>query len=83
MAQANYIAVDQDGQMYHALGPYPRKELLQRLGRRRASKMYIDTRDGRTLHVGYVIAGLWLTLYEVKRFERPSPYPAPARGETT
>jgi len=31
--------------------------------------MYVDTKDGTAKHIGYVIAGLWLTVYEVKRWE--------------
>ena len=61
----HYMAVDQYNQTYHGLR-HPRKDLLERLGRSKASKMYIDRKDGEAVHVGYVIAGQWLTIYEVK-----------------
>ena len=64
------MAIDQHGHTHHGLGPYPRKALLKKLGRKHASKMYRDKKDGSVVHVGYVIAGLWLELYEVKRIER-------------
>ena len=59
-----YMAVDQYGQTYHGL-KHPRKDLLARLGGGRAEKMYCDTTSGETRHKGYVIAGLWLTVYRV------------------
>ncbi len=66
-----YMAIDQYGQTYHDLGRFPRKNLLERLGRSKAAKMYRE-RGNSTLHTGYVIAGLWLTLYRVEPFEKES-----------
>lgn len=66
----NYMAIDQYGSTEHSLGPYPRKELLDRYGRKRASKIYIDKTDGSSIHIGWIIAGRWFTVYEVKRMER-------------
>lgn len=40
------------------------KELRQEVGGGRVSKMYIDGKDGKTYHVGYVIGGHWLNAYE-------------------
>lgn len=57
------IAIDQYNQIYAIPGRHPRKELLERLGRRKATRMFIDRKDGSTKHIGYVIAGLWLTLF--------------------
>ena len=65
---ANYMAVDQYGQTYHGL-KHPRKDLLARLGRRHAEKMYCDTTNGKTRHKGYVIAGLWLSVYRVSPWQ--------------
>ena len=48
-----YMAIDQYGQTYHGL-EHPRKDLLERLGRSHAEKMYRDTLDGRTVCTGYV-----------------------------
>lgn len=64
----NLMAMDQYGQTYHDLGKFPRKELLGRLGYNYAEKMYVDTTKGITKHVGYIIGGLWLTLYKVEEF---------------
>lgn len=62
------MAIDQYGTTYHGL-QHPRKDLLEKLGATHADKMYQD-KDGITVHIGYVISGLWLTLYEVTRFEK-------------
>ena len=60
-----YMAIDQYGETYHDL-ERPRRDLLQRLNRRHADKMYVDlisTSEAR--HCGYVIAGRWLRVFEV------------------
>ena len=59
-----YMAIDQYGHTYHNL-KHPRKDLCERLGRTHVDKMYIDDKDGNTYHIGYIIGGLWLRLYEV------------------
>jgi len=64
-----HMAIDQYGHTYHALGKYPRKGLLEKLNRKHASKMYADKKDGRTVHIGWIIGGLWLTVYTVERME--------------
>lgn len=56
---------DQYGHTYHNLGLHPRKELLARLSRKSASRMFIDTKSGESKHIGYIIAGLWITIYTV------------------
>lgn len=63
------MGVDQYGQTYHNLGKHPRKGLLEQLCATNASKMYVDKKDGATVHIGYIVNRLWITLYEVKRFE--------------
>lgn len=65
----DYMALDQYGQTYHALGRYPRKALLERLARKHAAKMYVDTAKG-ARHIGWVIGKLWLTVYGVSRMDR-------------
>ena len=62
------MARDQYGQWHHDLGRHPRKELLNRLCRKKAQRMFIDTKDGTSKHIGYVIAGLWLTLFRVEEW---------------
>ena len=64
-----FMGVDQWGNTYHNIGPHPRKALLERLGRKKASKMYMDKTDGSYRHVGWVIAGQWISVYEVKVME--------------
>jgi hypothetical protein len=66
----NFIGRDQYNQTYHNLGAYPRKELLHRLGHTHADKMYVDKKDGSVVHIGYVIGGLWITLFCIKPFEK-------------
>lgn len=66
---SDFMAIDQYGQTYHHLGKHPRKELMERLGCQHVNKIYLDKKDGRTVHVGYVIGQHWCTLYEVKPFE--------------
>lgn len=66
-----YMAIDQYGQTLHGLRR-PRRDLLKACGRTRAEKMYMD-RTGKTpVHIGYIIAGRWFTVYKVARMERPA-----------
>ncbi len=64
-----YIAIDQYGHVHQIGYNWPRKYLLMLLDRQHADKMYADIKD-KSYHVGYIIAGLWLTLFEVKPVER-------------
>lgn len=59
-----YMAIDQYGQTFHSL-THPRKELCERIGCKHVNVMYCDTLSGETRKLGYVIAGHWLTVYEV------------------
>ena len=36
---------------------------LQRIVHGRLSKMYLDKRDGRTMHIGYVVGARWFQAY--------------------
>lgn len=62
---ARYMAKDQYGVCYHNI-IHPRKELLEYFGRKHADKMYVDGKDGKRYHVGYVIAEHWLRLFKVE-----------------
>lgn len=66
----NHMAIDQYGQTHHGLGKHPRKALLERLARKSARKMYVDKANGPPVHIGWIIGGLWLTVYKVTRMER-------------
>jgi hypothetical protein len=69
--QLGFIGFDQYGNHYH-IDKHPRKELLEKLGATRASKMYCDTKDGRTAHIGYVIKDCWISVYRVHAFHNRS-----------
>ena len=65
-----YIAIDQYGTVWRGLN-HPRKDLCEKIGNSHAEKMYVDTETGGK-HVGYVIDGLWLTVYKLERMEKPA-----------
>ena len=62
--QLGYLGTDQYGNHYN-MSDHPRKELMQKLGAKSASKMYVDTTDGKVRHVGYIIKGRWVNVYRV------------------
>lgn len=51
---------DQNGVCFWATSV---KELRERVGGGRVSKMYVDKKDGSTVHIGYVIGKRWLTMF--------------------
>jgi hypothetical protein len=65
------MGIDQNGKHYDDLGKYPRKELMRRLGYKKAGKMYVEKKDGSSLHIGYIVGPYWITLYELRRIEKP------------
>ena len=70
----SYIGVDQYGTVYPIGRRPPRKYLLAYFSRKHIAKMYIDvSKDGggfTSKHVGYIVAGRWITLYT--RMEQPA-----------
>ena len=56
------LYIDQYGNKFYASTV---KELRSQIGMggSRVSKMYVDKKDGRTVQIGYVIGGHWLTAY--------------------
>ncbi len=68
MSRLGYLGLDQYGDTYH-INKHPRKELLEQLGCKHASKMYVDTKSGDTKHVGYVVAGRWINVYVVSEWK--------------
>lgn len=64
MTKKNHMAVDQYGTYHHNLGDNPKRELLDRLGRKKASPMYQDYPEG-TFQTGWAIGDYWLTVFEV------------------
>ena len=68
-----YMGHDQYGNHY-SIKKYPRKELLEQLGRKHADMMYMDNmKDGKSYHVGYIIAGRWITVYGLEGLTFASP----------
>jgi hypothetical protein len=61
---AEYMAVDQHGNTFHAL-KHPRKDLMKEIGSKHADKMYVDLKSGGSKQIGYVIGKHWLSVYEV------------------
>jgi hypothetical protein len=62
MKPVRKLYLDQYGMRYYATTV---KELRGQIamGKSRVGKMYLDKKDGTTVHCGYVIAGHWLTAY--------------------
>ena len=68
MKQVGFLGIDNYGTCYH-MQKHPRKELLEQIGATKAHKMYIDTEGGKSRHVGYVINGLWINIYQVYQWK--------------
>lgn len=60
------LYIDQYGSKFFATTI---KDLKEQIGRTKASKMYVDGKDGKTYHIGYVIGDHWLTAYQPVRKE--------------
>lgn len=58
--KTRYLYIDQWGNTFFATTV---KELCERVGYTKARRMYVSTKDGRDLHVGYVIGKHWLSKY--------------------
>lgn len=63
MSKTRFIAINEHGKVYHIGANPPRKWLLNYFGRQHADKIYDDLKGKH--HVGYVIAGVWLTIYRI------------------
>lgn len=59
-----YMAIDQFGNIFHGL-KHPRKDLIEKTGIKHVSKMYLDSADRKTYHVGYILGKQWFSIYEV------------------
>lgn len=63
-----YLAIDERSGERMALTElsHPRKQLLAKLGKSHAAKMYVDsTLTGDAKHIGYIAGGQWWRIYEV------------------
>jgi len=65
-----FLAVDQYNQKHLLKTKFPRKELLEIFGATSARKIYQDDKSGQSYHIGYLIQGIWLTLYKVSEFRK-------------
>ncbi len=52
--------IDQYGNRFYAK---TLKELREKLGGGKISKMYVDGKDGKTYHIGYVVGKHWLNAF--------------------
>ncbi len=59
-----YLGIDQWGNHFTIL-TRPRKELMKQIGIKHVGKMYIDLKDGKSEHIGYVVGKHWVTIYEI------------------
>ena len=57
------LAIDQYGERVWLDEQHPRKDLLKKLRATKASKIYVDKKDGGTAFVGYVVNRRWFTFY--------------------
>ena len=64
-----HLFIDQYGQHVWARTV---KELREHCGGGRVSKMYVDKKDGRTVHCGYVVGPRWLNRFAVAPVEVPA-----------
>lgn len=67
-----YMAInEQDGQTIHLTEPkFPRRQLMAKLGASRCDRMFVDKKDGNTVHCGYIVNGQWYRLYQVRSWEK-------------
>lgn len=66
-----YMAIGNHGDTIH-LGDtkHPRKTLLEKLGATNADKIFVDDKDGKPKHIGYVVQGQWFQIYEVHEWKK-------------
>lgn len=64
-----YLGVDQTGTCY-LINKYPRKELMEQLGYKSASKMYTEQKGEESKHTGYVIGSHWIKVFRISDWER-------------
>jgi len=64
-----YLGIDQYGNHY-TIKEHPRKELVEQIGIQHVDKMFVDTKEGESKHVGYVIGGHWVEILEVHDWKK-------------
>ena len=64
------LGIDQHGNYHKLKSNHPRKELQEMFNKKHIEKMYVDKTTGESKHIGYIIDGLWINLYEVHEWQR-------------
>ena len=66
-----YLAIEERSGFKISLNKteHPRKHLLDRLGKKSCRKMYCDTENGESRHIGYVVGPEWYRIMEVHSWE--------------
>lgn len=72
MKTLTHIAIDQHGNIHKLYTKFPRKELMGNFNVQSAQKMYRDDKQGKSYHIGWIISGLWLTVYKTTPMRKPS-----------
>jgi hypothetical protein len=68
---SNFMAIDQYGNTEHGL-IHPRKDLKDRGYAGKVSKIYVDSKDGKIFHCGYVIGRHWFSIFRVESMRIPA-----------
>ena len=68
MNQLGFLGIDQYGTNYN-IKKYPRKELIEKIGRSNVSIMYTEDKTGNSKKIGYVVGQFWITLYRIYSYE--------------
>ena len=63
-----FIGINQCGDCFR-IRKYPRKELLEQLGYKHADKMYRDTKNKKSVHIGYVIGQHWIEVFKLSNWK--------------
>ena len=66
--KVGYLGIGHNGEKF-MIKKFPRNELMEQLSASSAKKMYVDNNQ-RNQHVGYVISGIWIEVYEVHTMSR-------------
>ncbi len=64
------IAINSHGHVYWIGKNPPRKWLLDYFGRQHSTMIYNQIGMNEIKHVGYIIAGEWLTIYRVESWKK-------------
>ena len=74
-----WLAINQYGEKVCLRGLHPRALLLDHLGRKSAQKIYRDVKGGGSVHVGWIVAGAWWSVYKLTPYGDAAPV-APGGG---